>query len=299
MTMATNPLTTIISSSLKRQVPQVAMQLADAIRGRHGSGVAAVLVYGSCLRGTPPTDSLIDYYVLSDSAAAISNNPLSRWLCWTLPPNVYYAQETIWGVTYRAKYAAVTLQRFESRVSHRTQNPYFWARFAQPVALAYCRDEETRSRVLAALSTAVRTMLANIAPLAEPEDEAVDLWARGFAATYESEIRSEPPERARRIAEDNRSYYTAITDVVLGEDWNNRQCAREADWARVQRVGKLLSVMRLLKAAFTFRGGADYLAWKISRHSGQAVELSDWQRRHPILASLTLLPKLLRSGAVR
>ncbi len=56
---------------------------------------------------------------------------------------------------------------------------------------------------------------------------------------------------------------------------------------------------RLIKAAFTFTGGADYLAWKIERHSGQKVELSDWQKRHPIIASLTLLPKLLKSGAVR
>ena len=54
-----------------------------------------------------------------------------------------------------------------------------------------------------------------------------------------------------------------------------------------------------MKAAFTFTGGIDYVAWKIERHSGQKVELSDWQKRHPIIAGLLLLPKLLKSGAVR
>jgi hypothetical protein len=61
----------------------------------------------------------------------------------------------------------------------------------------------------------------------------------------------------------------------------------------------LLSVARLLKAAFTFQGGADYAAWKIERHSGVKIQVTDWQRRHPILASITLLPKLLKKGALK
>ena len=47
-----------------------------------------------------------------------------------------------------------------------------------------------------------------------------------------------------------------------------------------------MSVLRLAKAAFTFAAGADYLAWKISRHSGIEVKLKPWQRRHPVLGAL-------------
>ena len=50
---------------------------------------------------------------------------------------------------------------------------------------------------------------------------------------------------------------------------------------------------------FTFSGGAEYLAWKIERHSGHKVELSDWQKRHPVIAGLVLLPQLLWRGTVR
>jgi len=39
--------------------------------------------------------------------------------------------------------------------------------------------------------------------------------------------------------------------------------------------------------------------WKINRHAGTAVELKPWQRRHPILGALSLLPRLLARGAVR
>jgi hypothetical protein len=63
--------------------------------------------------------------------------------------------------------------------------------------------------------------------------------------------------------------------------------------------GKLLSVARLAKASATFAGGADYIAWKINRHAGTDIQLKPWQRRWPLLAAISLLPRLLRSGAVR
>ena len=46
-------------------------------------------------------------------------------------------------------------------------------------------------------------------------------------------------------------------------------------------------------------GGAEYIAWKINRHAGTKIELKPWQRRHPLLAAISLLPRLLRSGAIR
>jgi hypothetical protein len=49
----------------------------------------------------------------------------------------------------------------------------------------------------------------------------------------------------------------------------------------------------------TFAGGADYIAWKINRHAGAKIALTPWQRRHPLLAGISLLPRLLRSGAIR
>ena len=70
-------------------------------------------------------------------------------------------------------------------------------------------------------------------------------------------------------------------------------------WNRAVAQGKALSVLRLIKAAFTFSGGADYIAFKIERHTGERIALSGWQRRHPLIAGLLLLPRLLRKGIVR
>ena len=70
-------------------------------------------------------------------------------------------------------------------------------------------------------------------------------------------------------------------------------------WRRFRRRGKWLSIIRLAKAATTFAGGADYLAWKINRHAGTQIEIRPWQRRWPILGALILLPRLFLRGAIR
>ena len=72
-----------------------------------------------------------------------------------------------------------------------------------------------------------------------------------------------------------------------------------ANWTLRRFIGKSLSILRLIKAAFTFQGGADYIAWKIKRHSGVDIHVTDWQRRHPLLAGIVLLPKLLSKGAIK
>jgi hypothetical protein len=70
-------------------------------------------------------------------------------------------------------------------------------------------------------------------------------------------------------------------------------------WARRRRAGKLLTVARLAKASGTYAGGIDYLAWKINRHSGAGIVVKPWQRRWPLIAAITLLPRLLKRGAIR
>ena len=72
---------------------------------------------------------------------------------------------------------------------------------------------------------------------------------------------------------------------------------RLAIFGATGRMG--LAIARLAKASTTFDGGADYIAWKINRHAGTDIELKPWQRRFPLLAAISLLPRLLRSGAVR
>ncbi|MEM7487988.1 MAG: hypothetical protein AAF390_02580, partial [Pseudomonadota bacterium] len=85
---------------------------------------------------------------------------------------------------------------------------------------------------------------------------------------------------------------------MKGWQWRDETTARWA-WAARVVVGKPLNLIRVVKGAFTFDGAADYIAWKVERHSGRALELTDFQRRHPLLAAPRVLWRLLRDRVVR
>ena len=66
-------------------------------------------------------------------------------------------------------------------------------------------------------------------------------------------------------------------------------------WAPRRMLGKPLNMLRLVKAAFTYDGGASYLVDKLQRHAGLTIVLSPWQRRHPLLAAPALIWSVRRA----
>jgi hypothetical protein len=122
---------------------------------------------------------------------------------------------------------------------------------------------------------------------------------RCLKASYATELRAEKSGRAESIVASTSDYYADLSRLVEAFDVSTDRAMAERIWRRRQMKGKLLSVARLMKAGFTFEGGADYLAWKIRRHSGEVLVMNSWHRRHPVLTGLMLLPKMLRRGAVR
>jgi hypothetical protein len=196
------------------------------------------------------------------------------------------------GQRLRAKYALLPLRLFAKWTARETSNPYFWARFAQPSALVYARDDKTGDDVATSIAEALRTSFANAKALTT-ETDALAIWTAGFNATYQSEFRSEKTNRAADIVSAEPDYYREAARLLASE------APIHANQTLRRLTGKGWSVLRLIKAAFTFLGGADYIVWKIERHSGEKIILTDWQRRHPVIAGLLMLPELLRKGAVR
>jgi hypothetical protein len=127
-------------------------------------------------------------------------------------------------------------------------------------------------------------------------NDPLNLWRRAFELTYGTELRAERKERPDSIVERDAAFYRNVTkelpDVATSSDASRL-------WKSYRRRGRRAQIMRLAKASFTFAGGADYIAWKINRHAGTDIRLKPWQRRWPLLAAISLLPRLLRTGAVR
>jgi hypothetical protein len=277
--------------SLAREVSPELHAMADFLQKKH-EGAVAILAYGSCLRGVPSSDTLMDFYVLAENLADVSPNIISRLVCTVVPPNVYYAELRHGEQNLRAKYAVLPLSLFARWMRPKTNNPYFWARFSQPSALVYVRNDQARKQVVAAVSDALQTCFANAKALTN-ETDAAAIWTAGFDATYQSEFRSEQSSRAAQIVAASPDYYKEAAKLLASE------IPVHANQTSRRIVGKVWSVLRLIKAAFTFQGGADYIVWKIERHSGEKIILTQWQRKHPVVAGLLLLPKMLRKGAIR
>jgi hypothetical protein len=281
--------------------------LVQAVRDRHGATVQAVVFYGSCLRAGSAADGLYDLYVLVDSYRAANRDRLRAVLNRLLPPNVFYLEVETGAGRVRAKYALLSLADLERTTSPATFHSSFWARFAQPVALVWARDEGAAARVHAASARAVCTFISRVAPLLAAGWKVEDLWLEGLRLTYRAEFRPERPDRQQQLFAAAPAWFEAVTALALpclglapglASAPVARRRARCAWRLRILQ-GKVLSVLRLAKATLTFTGGVDYILWKVERHSGVRLEVSPFLRRHPLLALCSLSLRLYRRGGVR
>lgn len=303
--MAPTALAGLIGAELHMPVADAAKAMAEHCRARHEGAAVAVLFYGSCLRQPEQQlgDALLDFYVIVDNYRAAYESRLMACANATLPPNVFYVELPWQGLQLRAKYAVMSLQQFAEGCSPKARNVSIWARFCQPTRLIWCRDSNTDASLIEALAQACRTMFGNARPLVEADmsNDALAIWREGFKATYAAELRSEKSDRALSIVAADESRYSAIGALLLKEgvgEGISLAAARE-NWQGRRLLGKTLNYLRLIKAAFTFDGAVDYVMWKVRRHSGVVVPVSDWQRRHPLLAAPGLAWKLYRRGAFR
>jgi hypothetical protein len=300
--------------------PDVA-RLLEALHVRYGDHIAAVLLYGSYLRGK--RDTLLDFYVLLNGfagalpgAAQVLGNRL-------LPPNVYYLSLPEGNhrgqhrPAVRAKYATLSLAQFERGMDD--FHCYFWARFVQPAGLIFVRDVATRERVAAAVGGAVHAFVKRVAPLLPDPFPADTLWRTGFALTYACELRSEHPSGIAALYEHYQAYFDDLLSAYAAQpgaavvaeagggfalsatgDHPGRHLRRtRLGWSTRRAQGKVLSILRLIKAVGTFDDPLDYLLWKLERHSGVYIAPTERQRRYPLIFAWGLLWRLYRRGAFR
>ena len=284
-----------IAAMLAREVhPAVAAQAR--VLGEQ-AGALAVLFYGSNLR-TGSLDGVLDFYVLLPGA------PESG-----LWPRVSYREWLSDGAVLRAKIATMTLAKFARAAAGDTLDTTIWARFVQPNALVWQRDESSRAAVSHAIADAARTAARLAVALGPAKGHADDYWRALFRATYRAELRVEATGREDAILAANREHFGGLLRAALGsagiaygEDRSTispRIDPAERQriltwWKPRRRLGKPLNAARLVRAAGTFEGAARYAAWKVERHTGIAVEVTPWRERHPLLAAPGMLWSLWR-----
>jgi hypothetical protein len=306
-----HPLTALVRREIQKPVPAAVETIARAARERHGTAVTAVLFYGSCLRCPETiTDGIVDLYLLVRDCRTAGLNPLSAGACRLLPPNVYYLETEHDGIVVRTKYALMQRDDF-FRGARRWFHAYIWARFAQPCRLIWVRDDAELDTVSAALADAVQHFIGQVRPLMAAPFSARDLWLEGFRLSYATELRSETSDRSAILYAAANDYYEQATRAVLGaprptaDGGPPRFTAPPATrittarwrsaWVLRRWQGRVLAVLRLLKASSTFTNGPAYLVWKIRRHNPDIIDSDDPRlHRRPLAALVLVIWRLAR-----
>ncbi|RJS92218.1 hypothetical protein [Salinisphaera sp. Q1T1-3] len=296
-------------------VAEALSPLITAIEARHGTAVSGIIFYGSCLRSGRIHDGLVDLYVVVDNYRAAHDRPISALANRLVPPNVYYLEADGAQGLLRCKYAVIDEAEL-ARGCTTALLSSIWGRFAQPVAIVTTRDADTRTRFRAHLGRAVATLLDECLPaLSDTARAPAEAFAEALALSYSGELRTEDSRRSTTVIDTDRAEYARRLHAARGHlafdteiDSTGRfrcypsmaQKRRAARRWRIRRpLGRALSVARLSKACFTFGNAVDYGAWKLARHTGVEIEVTDRLRRHPLIYGWPVLWRLYRRGLLR
>ncbi len=305
-----------VAAELSLPLPPAITDVAKMLAARGHGAATAVLFYGSNLR-SGALDGVLDYYVLVDSLRGWYGP--GRWLPAAanriLPPSILYLEPQWQGQTLRAKVAVLRADQFSRAMRRSGLDTTMWARYSQPAALAWHRDAASRDAAVAAVTDAVISAAGWAGRLGPAIGVANDYWQALFKRTYGAELRVEKASRTDSLMAYGGERYDRLLPLAWAADSLRFETLGEGrlrpavsalarrlaagGWSLRHLLGKPLNFVRLMKSAYTFDGGVDYVLWKIERHSGVRMELTPWQRRHPILASPYVLWQLKKRGAIR
>jgi len=308
-----------VANELQAPVGDGVEWLANQLATIHGDTVLGVLFYGSCLR-KDTDEGVMDFWIVVDDYRAAYSKGWHAAINRVAPPNVFYVEYEREGRTLRTKYGVIDRAAFESGTSFRAWHPYIWARFAQPARLIACRDEAALTFFTNSVAEAIVVMVGRLVCVLPSRGESLRFslaafWQEAFRRTYDSERRPEADEHIRGfyLADDARYDTVAshalehLASIGLFKEASAHPRSFQVTLSeRDQRMGRLrwrlmrvyarfLGLVRLSKTAVTFGDWVPYVLWKLERHTGRQIELSERQRQHPLIfAWPIILPLLLR-----
>ncbi|WP_298911659.1 hypothetical protein [uncultured Algimonas sp.] len=276
----------------------------DAIRVRHPDRVLGFVYYGSSLRDLDDPEKMLDFYVLVDSYRKTHGFGWRALTNRLIPPAVYYLEHEENGILSTCKYSIISLSEFERRCADGFLSQ-LWGRFSQPCALLGAADADVERRIGEARADAVRKLAGETSPLFDTPASASEFWSRAFFESYRTELRPESDDgRAREIVARYLDRYEAVSAALFGPARDGLYDVQDVSgegsslrWTLRRLIGRPVAALRVVNSAATFDGGLDYVLRKVERHSGVSLEVTDAQRRHPVLWSPILGWKLWRRGA--
>lgn len=307
--LASNDLRARIGFGLNTPTSPEARKLVEELASALGPSAVAVIHYGSKARGVDArADSAYDFFAIVDDyksayealskAMPIGRSPrTARSLARILTPNVHAIPPVPDG-RRRNKCGILTLAALK-RASRLDARDHFVAgRLFQHVQLSWAREAESERLVRECLiEIRARTFAWGCCFLPATFD--AESYCRSLLETsFGAEIRAESDERAGDLFEAQRSVLIPVYEAVLeglardglidGSRSSYRLHSPPAPqvrrrWERYFRRSKNRATVRWGKAILLYDGWLDYLVQKITRHNDVQVELTERERRWPLI----------------
>lgn len=291
--------------------------LAEQVAAAFGDAALAVLHYGSRAQGRPTrVDSAFDFFVVLSGypeayAAAARTGACRRprvaaLLARVLPPNSMALRRDGPFGRQEAKCLLLSRRDFERACAGRARDHFVPARLAQRVVVAWARDLSA-SRAVAASVRALREGTFRWArPFLPARFALADYCRLLIRISFDHEVRAEPADHPAVLFEAQRRLLLGTYAPVLARLVSRGVLSVQGEWYRQRRLPGALerfrirawfrrslvrTTLRLLKQPFLYDGWLDYLIGKIQRSSRVPVELTERERRRPLLF---LWPRALR-----
>ena len=293
-------------------------QLAAFIAGACGQTTVALVHYGShAQQSQPRAESAHDFFVIvdryRDAYRSLTSNGVARFrphvatvLNHLLAPNVI--RVTVPGVTpaLEGKCAVYSWSDFHLAASSLARDHFALGRLFQHVQVAWSRDQQSRERVIDLLVGArIATFVWGRPYL--PRQFDVDAYCRILLETsFAAEIRPEGSERVNALVDAQRETLIPVYTALLDQLVQQRIVARNGKvytivepagkWAKFRatmyfRRSKVRATLRWLKYIALYDGWLEYILKKVAGRSGVSVELTERERRWPLIF---LWPKAIR-----
>jgi hypothetical protein len=226
---------------------------------------------------------------------------ISRWL----PPTQYSIRAE--GSPVHVKASVIRTDTFRRETSRRRRDHFCIGRLFQPSRILYAKDEATREALVDDLTSAHAATWQWARPWLPPVFDAGEYGGNALGVSMSWEVRPEPPGRAEALWEAQREEQTPVFEILLsdlaaggevmpaaGGRWSPTRPVTSGETLGLRlyfRRSRARSTARWLKHVVSFEGWLDYILRKAHRHGGEPVELSERERRWPLIF---LWPRVFR-----
>jgi hypothetical protein len=207
-----------------------------------------------------------------------------------------------------AKVSVIRRDAFARETSSGRRDHFTIGRLFQPTRILAARSAEAREGLLAAVVSAHAETWRWSRPWLPPSFTADEYGRRVLEVSMSWEVRPEPPGRAAALWEAQRDAQRPVFEALLRDLGSAGVVARTAvagtdpdaavvAWAPVHPLraledlrlrfyftsSMLRATARWAKHVLSFEGWLDYIVRKVSRHTGQPIELTARERRWPLV----------------